>query len=180
MKRSNYVKCLNLISLTIITALPEPVTGNRNPPPQVQTHDSKTPTKANGAVEPKFEVILEGDGRTPDGIPTYFTSFRAPDGLIVYKTFIEFPSAGRSTKALEGLVKTSLKLVCHSTEVDEKGHQIGRRVLVLFASEEASKPPAAILAWTEGVKYYEVRSNSMDDLLAFEDATKRKQPNESK
>src|ERR1700722_3094037 len=67
----------------------------------------------------KFEVILQGDGRTEDGIPTYFTSFRCSDGNIVYKTIIDFPSEVRSTKTLEILLKNSLKLLRSTPETDK-------------------------------------------------------------
>jgi hypothetical protein len=117
--------------------------------------------------EVKFEVILQGDGRTEDGIPTYFTSFRCSDGFIVYKTLIDFPSEVRSTKTLEILLKNSLKLLRSTPETDKDGHTVGKRVLILISSKLPDKP-TAVVAWTDGRTYIEARSDSLNDLLAFE------------
>ncbi len=132
-----------------------------------KAHKVENPGENHGSKQLKFEVIVQGDGRTDDGIPTYFTSFRSSNGSIVYETFIDFPSAARSAGALERLLKSSVKVLRSTPKTDKEGHEVGKLVVVLVPSTLPAKP-TAVLAWTEGAHYADVRCDSLDDLLQFE------------
>jgi hypothetical protein len=127
------------------------------------------PNAANAATEPKFTLILVGNGLTPDGIPTDFKKFKSSDGNILSEMWIDFGAAARAAKEQHTLTKQSVKTIREKPELDSQGNKVGNRILVLRRQPRNHKIEA-VLAWTTGTRYQEIRSNSLEDVLAFEQA----------
>src|SRR5437867_13009058 len=81
---------------------------------------------ANHQETPKLEFkrLLMGNGRTSDGVPTYFTSFESSRGNKVYRTLIDYSSSDRSNEELNTLLKNSIKVIRKAPENDEDGHRV--------------------------------------------------------
>ncbi len=59
-------------------------------------------------------------------------------------------------------------------ESNKDGQRVGERILVL-CKEKTQDETQAVLAWTSGSTYQEIRSASVDDVLAFEKQLKAKE-----
>jgi hypothetical protein len=121
----------------------------------------------NASQTPGFKLLTMGNGRTRDGVPTYFSNYESSGGNKLYKILIEFQSTERCNEQLNALIKASVKLIERGPRKDRDGHTVGERIVVLLPTKLPDERLAAI-AWTNGKKYTDIRSNSLEDLQAFE------------
>jgi hypothetical protein len=114
-----------------------------------------------------FRVEQKGDGVTEDGARMYYTKYQASHGTTLYETWVDFDSPTRAAKQIRDLVSDPIKNLRDVAEFDEKGQEIGRRILVVRHDKKRDMTEA-ILAWNHGPQYQEIRSTSLEDVLAFE------------
>lgn len=123
-------------------------------------------TKPSGAVE--FKLVAIGNGVTNDGIPAATNEFVASDGKNVMEYAVRFPSTLRATQELQHWIGAhGSKVLERGPNLDKHGNKVGERILLLSDSSERGKT-LAVLVRTYGVLYRDVRSESLQDVLAFE------------
>ena len=123
--------------------------------------------QANQAEGPHFKLVLEGNGRTGDGTPTYFSTFESERGIKVYKTYIEFSSPQRTDDALRAWLKQATRILQKGRAKGKDGRETIKRILFLVPARDANRSDA-ILVRVDGVRYVEFRSPSLEDVLELE------------
>lgn len=127
------------------------------PPPQQEANRE--------AVE--FESIQGERGKTEDGIPFSYHLYKSSDGVGVATTVENRESPIRASKALQRKIKKAVKIIERGPKLNEKGQQIGERVVVIFVPNDSYKEQASVL-WTDGTQFYYIESSSLRHVLEFE------------
>ncbi|HKV23224.1 MAG TPA: hypothetical protein VJN93_01410 [Candidatus Acidoferrum sp.] len=157
-----------MCAYTFASVTASPLCGQTPPASRDQTPTCLNPAKPkNNNV--RFTLVLIGNGVTADFTAKYFKKYKDSDGNILYETWIDFHTETRAADELRGLARGSLKIICKESVLDNTGKLIGARILVVRSSSK-SKNDEAVLAWTAGSKYQELRSNSLEAVIAFEQA----------
>ncbi len=157
-----------ILSMSTCLACSDATTGNLSEK-QARSKESR-PVQSVPVSKPpeiRFKTKLMGDGLTADGSRTYFTKYESSSGKTLYESWIYFASPSQAAKKMRDLLENPVKALRQNPEIDNNGREVGERILVL-RRDEAQEGTQAILAWTEGTKYQEVRSGSLEDVLAFE------------
>ncbi len=118
------------------------------------------------APEIRFTKAQMGDGLSPEGARIYFTKYESSSKNSLYQTWIYFGSPAEAEKKLAILATNVLTTISKSPESNKDGQQVGERILVL-CREKTQGETQAVLAWTSGSTYQEIRSAFFDDVLAF-------------
>lgn len=124
-------------------------------------------TAPGKASEITFKSVQMGDGFTSDGSRMYYTKYQSSDGKVLYETWIYFDSTSKAAKKIQDLLTRPVRNLRESPEINKNGQEVGKRVVVL-RQEGAESGTEAILAWTNGPRYQELRSSSLEVVLAFE------------
>jgi hypothetical protein len=98
---------------------------------------------------------------------SYITGYEAPDGVMISESLWTFSSPSRAKRELQKWLKDAASIIERGARYDDKGREIGERVMALFNSKEEGKK-VAILLWTEKDNMYEIESFSISDILKFE------------
>jgi hypothetical protein len=143
-----------------------------------QQLDPATPQAKQASPDNKqvgsFTLVRISDGRLSDN-QTWWKSFSliASNGHQIFLISIPFPSAKLSTQHLRRGIKSATKIIRRNPELNETDKVVGERVLALFP---ATNPPQAShqpefyrLSWTYGAYFWEIESESLEDVLALED-----------
>ena len=98
---------------------------------------------------PEILSNVTGHGITSDGFETSLSEYQYSDGTYVHKLSTFYKSTERAHEELQKRVQQASSIVSREPVLDEKGRQIGERVLARFTLQNESASPSVELLWTE-------------------------------
>lgn len=123
-----------------------------------------------------FSITRKGEQITKEGRRRRFTRFQSSTGNVLFHFWMSFHSRSDADKQIQNLKTTAIKLLRNEAETNKDGQTVGNRVLLLC--EDVNKQAEIALGWNDGAIYEEVRSASLDDVLAFERLLRGGPPND--
>jgi hypothetical protein len=115
-------------------------------------------------IQSKYKILGHACG---GGYYSYITGYEAPDGVRISESCAPFSSRSKAKHGLQERLKDAMSIIERGAKYDNKGREIGERVVALFHSKEEGKK-VAILLWTDRDTMYEVESFSISHVLEFE------------
>ena len=104
---------------------------------------------------------------TEDGVDLSFTVFEASDGVRLTAIHREFDSPLRAREQFDKEVAKARKIIERGKKTDSAGKVVGERAQIIARSSGRGKTVPAVL-WTDGPHFYEIVSNSVQDILELE------------
>ena len=98
---------------------------------------------------PEIHSNVTGHGITSDGFETFLSEYQYSDGTYVHQLSTFYKSTERAHEELQKRVRQAASIVSRETVLDEKGRQIGERVVATFTPQNESAAPSVELLWTE-------------------------------
>lgn len=129
-----------------------------------ESHPASAPTKQERAVV----YGVDGDGISEDGNRTSFTYEEFSDGTSLDQRSVYYNSPKRATQELQKRLQDAEEIVKRETVFDEKGRQIGEKVIATFAPYKGSSAIWAELLWTEGARFISQKHSSLQSILEME------------
>jgi hypothetical protein len=127
---------------------------------------SSMQTKPSVSVE--FKLLALGDGTTDDGVGVATKTFVASDHKKLVEYYIDFPGPLRAAQQVQiDVAAPGSKVLEREANLDKHGNKIGERVL-LQSDSSVPGETIVILVKTTGEVYRQLRSDSLQDVLAFE------------
>jgi len=108
---------------------------------------------------------MAGEGISKDGYPTSFAHHKYSDGTSIHQLSVFYKSPKRANAELQKRLKEAVEIIRREPALDEKGHQIGGRVVATFAPYKGSSAVWAELLWTEGSRFVSQRRSSLESIL---------------
>jgi len=102
-----------------------------------------------------------------DGQSVGFTDFTASDGITLKMMYKDFTSAAEAVELFNKELARSERVVKREKKSNSAGTVVGERAEILLPSSLAGQANHAVL-WTDGVKFHEIQSRSLTDILEFE------------
>jgi hypothetical protein len=127
----------------------------------------KAGTKTSSQPEISLKLLKIGNGLWEGKIWTEILTLQSSTGDLVFKTTVELDSKEEASKTLEDCVRKAARIERRTPEVDSQGKIIGERVLARFPAD-AGKYKSVGLVYTKGEMYYQIQSDSMESVLAYE------------
>jgi hypothetical protein len=119
-----------------------------------------------------FKLTRMSDGKTPTGERSHTDSYVASDGNNVWVDFVRFDSALSARTAVQTATKDATKILDRRERPGKDGASLGVRVIAVFSPESSpasgSAQTLSALIWSDGPVLHEIRSVSLDDVLAME------------
>ena len=108
---------------------------------------------------------MAGEGISEDGYPTSFVDYEYSDGTSIHQLSVFYKSPKRAKSELQKRLKEAVEIIRREPVLDEKGRQVGERVVATFAPYKDSSAVRAELLWTEGARYVSQRRSSLESIL---------------
>lgn len=127
----------------------------------------------NNAPKINFKLTSIDNGRSDDG--TWWTRLYivTSDGHPLYKQCFPFSTVGRANKQFQLYLRHATKILRRGPEVDEKGKNIGERVLASFPEDEKDKTNYRLF-WRSDSLFCQIEGEYSEDILALESRLKEK------
>jgi hypothetical protein len=127
----------------------------------LQIHISSGPPEEIG---PRFTRGTSGDS-IEDGVDLGFTVYKAADGVSLTVVYNDFDGASQASAFFEKELVRAAKVLSRGQKTDRDGKIVGERAEIHLA-----KPNEELNAvmWTDGRKFHEIQSTSLQDILALE------------
>jgi hypothetical protein len=118
-------------------------------------------------TEVSFKLLKTSEGKSDDG--TNWTAFNliTSDGHPVVMQNFPFSSADRADKEFQLFLKASTKVIRRTPEKNEKGQNVGDRVLAMIP-RTSTMGPHYTLFWTHGVQFSQISGEHLADVLELE------------
>jgi hypothetical protein len=113
-----------------------------------------------------FHNVATGEVEDEDHIPLGTTLFKASDGRTLEVLYEDFGSPAKARDYLENRLARAERVLARENKLDAKGKVIGERAEILLRLSKQEVWHAIL--WTDGVKFHEIISSSLDDLLELE------------
>lgn len=104
---------------------------------------------------------------TKKGEPVARHSYMASDGISVNATYVYYHSQKKANKELNRKLKSAIQIIKSEPKLNEKGRQIGIRVVGIFGSNTDGVNAYEVL-WTDGSDLNLLRGKSLPHLLQLE------------
>jgi hypothetical protein len=88
------------------------------------------------------------------------------DGINFTKWTVYCQSPDEAARKLQKSIRGAVKILSREPTYDEKGHQVGEKVVALFSKSEAQDAPASLL-WRENEAFFRVEGLSVQDILEY-------------
>jgi hypothetical protein len=115
-------------------------------------------------IGPRFTRGTSGD-LIEDGVDLGFTVYKAADGVNLTVVYNTFDGASEASAFFEKEIVRAAKVHTRGQKIDRDGKIVGERVEIRL-----SEPNEKLIAvmWTDGRKFHEIQSTSLQDILALE------------
>jgi hypothetical protein len=113
-----------------------------------------------------FKNIAMGELSDEDGVHLGFTKFSASDGPGLIMQYEDFESREKALSYFEKQLAKSVKIIERGSKRNEGGKIVGERARLLLRFDAGKTIPAVL--WTDGVKYHEIYSSSLKNILELE------------
>jgi hypothetical protein len=113
-----------------------------------------------------FKNVAMGELSDEDGVHLGFTTFSASDGPSLVVQYEDFESLEKARSYFEKQLAKSAKIIERGSKRNEGGKVVGERAQILLRRDAGKTIPAVL--WTDGVKYHEMYSSSLKDILELE------------
>ena len=122
-------------------------------------------TVGSQELEIVFKLGQAGSGKTKDGYRFSFTDWEG-SGVWLSLWIEERRSPARARMALRAILRGK-ELLEQGTRVNNRGQNVGERVVLKFHSKETNGE-RNMIAWTNGPDFHYLESSSLKTILAFE------------
>jgi hypothetical protein len=109
-------------------------------------------------------LLRMANGITNDGFVFSRNTYRGADGENVYFEVFRYRSTERAKKAFDAQMKNAPRVIEHRMELDENGDFKAEMAVIPVTID--GKKPSAMIVIVSGATSRDVRSDSMEDVLA--------------
>jgi hypothetical protein len=124
---------------------------------------SQAENRLNGQSHIEFTVGNAGEIQTKEGIHLGFTDYWAADGISLRVLYNDDGAAAFSKE-----VGNATRIVKRGPKLDSKGKIVGERALVELPPANRGWPTRFAVMWTDGFRFHEIRSSSLQHILELE------------
>ncbi len=106
--------------------------------------------------------------RGPAGLATRgsFMTLNSSDGMSFTKWSVYCRSPRHAAIELRKRTRKAVEIFSREPVVDEKGQQIGEKLLALFSRNDSTNALASLL-WTENEEFFQVEGSSIQNILEY-------------
>jgi hypothetical protein len=124
-------------------------------------------TETKREIKTEFSVVNMGEMDTKYGVRLGFTNLKASDGVGVRVFYLAKDDEVQAKQAFDQALARAIKVIQRDEKKDEQGKVVGERAQILVPSVKPSPPFHAII-WTDGPRFHEIGSNSLQYVLELE------------
>ncbi len=135
----------------------EPDTAARSP--------EATPQTKSGTIP--FQLVASGRGIKKGALNVSFNHYKSTDNVLVYYSIESYASKERARAEMENMVKHSNKVIARGRKRLADGALIGARAVLVSTCEETGRK-SPVIVWTDKTELSVLCSESMKEVLAFE------------
>lgn len=121
-----------------------------------------------GQIPSSFQNNRRQYHRGPAGLATRgsFITLNSSDGMNFTKWTVYCQSSNAAAKRLQKGIRGAVNIFSREPVYDDKGQQIGEKIVALFSANDARNAPASLL-WTENEEFFQVEGSSLHDILEY-------------
>jgi hypothetical protein len=170
-------RCITVVACLLALSGGRVSRGRASEPPSSTSSSSDrfAPSDPNSNGKLKFTRSDMGEIETRSGVHLGFTNFTASDGIGLQVFYLVKHDPVQSAQAFDEEVARAVKVVDRGPKRSASGKVVGERAQILFPTTIRIPPfhavaglPRPAVIWTNGPKFHEISSGSLQHVLEFE------------